>query len=439
MNSKLIIRMLVALELVVLAGVVVHAPLSVWLGVQYPEYSLLIKTWKEIALGLCLLFVCFLVTRAGKWRVLLTDTVMRVAAGYAALHVALLAWQYQGAGPALAGLLIDLRIIVIFVVIYTTLYLFPQYRRLFVIAGVSGAAVVLGFAGLQLTVLPVDVLRYIGYDQTTILPYLTVDLNNEYVRINSTLRGPNPLGAYAGAAITIIAAYIACNRLRLSKARIAFVAVLAACSLAALWVSYSRSSMIGAVCMLLAVIAAVGFHRIPRRWLYAGIGAIGVTVIVVAASWNTPFVSNVIRHSNPAGGSAQKSDDGHALSLRDGAQLMLVQPLGAGIGSAGSASLQGSEPLIIENHYLFIAHETGWLGLGLFAWLFGLIIKRLYNRRADWLSLGLFASGVGLAVIGIFLPVWADDTVGIVWWGLAAVALAPVVKGGNNARKPTSK
>jgi hypothetical protein len=32
------------------------------------------------------------------------------------------------------------------------------------------------------------------------------------------------------------------------------------------------------------------------------------------------------------------------------------------------------------------------------------------------------ASGIGLALIGLLLPVWVDDTVSIVWWGLAAIA-----------------
>jgi hypothetical protein len=49
---------------------------------------------------------------------------------------------------------------------------------------------------------------------------------------------------------------------------------------------------------------------------------------------------------------------------------------------------------------------------------------RLWQRRTDWLALGLFSSGIGLALIGLLLPVWVDDTVSIVWWGLAAVAIA---------------
>jgi hypothetical protein len=97
--------------------------------------------------------------------------------------------------------------------------------------------------------------------------------------------------------------------------------------------------------------------------------------------------------------------------------------MGAGIGSTGSASLLGTEPVIIENQYLMIAHEVGWLGVVLFAVLYGYMVGRLWQQRRDWLALGIWASGVGLAAIGLLLPVWADDTVSIVWWGLAAISL----------------
>ena len=135
------------------------------------------------------------------------------------------------------------------------------------------------------------------------------------------------------------------------------------------------------------------------------------------------FVSNVILHENPSEGSDVNSNQGHIDSLQDGAMRMVLQPFGAGIGSTGSASLYSDTPLIIENQYLFIAHEVGWLGLGFFLLVFVGVLSRLWHRRSNWLPLGVFASGVGLAIIGMLLPVWADDTVAIIWWGLAGLAL----------------
>jgi hypothetical protein len=136
------------------------------------------------------------------------------------------------------------------------------------------------------------------------------------------------------------------------------------------------------------------------------------------------FISNVILHENPNGGSSVSSNDGHVASLLHGLAQLVHQPLGAGIGSTGSASLYGSSPTIVENQYLFVAHEAGWLGLLLFMVLSILLLVRLWQRRQDWVSLGVYASGIGLLFIGLLLPVWADDTIAIIWWGLAAIALA---------------
>ena len=36
---------------------------------------------------------------------------------------------------------------------------------------------------------------------------------------------------------------------------------------------------------------------------------------------------------------------------------------------------------------------------------------------------------MGLAFVGLLLPVWVDDTVSILWWGLAAIAIVGVGKG----------
>lgn len=139
---------------------------------------------------------------------------------------------------------------------------------------------------------------------------------------------------------------------------------------------------------------------------------------------DSSLVQNVILHDNPTTGSFVDSNTAHVDSLDQGLERVILQPFGAGIGSTGSASLNSDNPLIIENQYLLIAHETGWFGLGLFLIIYILIMQRLYSYRRDWLALGVFASGIGLAVIGLLLPVWADDTVSLVWFGLAAIVLA---------------
>jgi mannose/fructose/N-acetylgalactosamine-specific phosphotransferase system component IID len=144
----------------------------------------------------------------------------------------------------------------------------------------------------------------------------------------------------------------------------------------------------------------------------------------VYAIRDTTFFHNVVLHNNPTTGAEIDSNQGHIDSVETGIVRTLHEPFGAGIGSTGSASLFGDDPIIIENQFLFIAHESGWLGLLLFGILIGLIFVKLWQRRSDWRALAVLASGIGMLVIGVFLPVWVDDTVSIVWWGFAAVLLA---------------
>jgi len=92
-------------------------------------------------------------------------------------------------------------------------------------------------------------------------------------------------------------------------------------------------------------------------------------------------------------------------------------------------AMYGSMPHIIENQYVMVAHEVGWLGLVLFMVIYALVLHGLWKQRQQWYAIGLWASGVGLALVGIVLPVWADDTVSIVWWGLAAAVCSKSYKG----------
>lgn len=416
--------------LVIFGGIVMHAPLSVGLGVLFPDYELLIKSWKEILMVLALPLAVILVTRRHLWRELLSDWLFHVIVAYGALHIVVSLVLFQGVSATMAGLAIDLRYVLFFGLVYVLIKALPQYRRIALLVGGVGAAIVLGFGVAQLF-LPVDILTHIGYSTQTIAPYLTVDQNPDYVRINSTLRGPNPLGNYAIITLAVLAAgAISARRFIATPGRRWLFAAAAIASLVVLWVSYSRSSLIGAVIALVVIVAAtVGRHLSRRHWLIA----LSVVILLVGglfAARSTSFVANVILHDDPTTGAVTTSNDGHLDSLQEGTERMIRQPLGAGVGSTGSASLQGDAPIIIENQYLFAAHETGWLGLVLFIAVFTMILIRLWQRRSDWLALSILASGLGLAAVGMLLPVWVDDTISIIWWGLAAIALAASRNGG---------
>ena len=411
--------------LIIFGGIVVHAPLTVWLGTVFPDYSPLIKSWKEILMIPAALLAGVLVTRQGLWRELSRDWLFRLIVAYALLHIVLAIILPQDTLAQLAGFAIDLRYVLFFGLVYVLIRLAPQWRKQIVYVGAIGAVIVVGFATLQLF-LPKDTLSYIGYSKQTIAPYLTVDENPDFIRYSSTLRGPNPLGAYAGIVLGMITALLVRRKLPLERKRVLWATgAITACSLVAVWINYSRSALVAAIVTVLIVLGVTMLRRMSRRaWLVVGV----VFVILVgslAAAWESNFVSNVILHENPTTGAEVSSNDGHVESLIFGVGRLVAQPLGAGIGSTGSASLYDDDEggVIIENQYLYIAHETGWLGLALFVAIFGLIMVRLWRARDDWLALGVFASGVGMALIGLLLPVWADDTVAIVWWALAATAL----------------
>ena len=364
------------------------------------------------------------------WPIILRDPAFYVLIGFVLLHLMLAVFTIDSITSIVAGLAIDLRYILFFSLVYMLALALPGYRSLFVRVGVGGALIVVLFGAAQL-LLPADVLVHIGYGPNTIAPYLTVDKNPDYVRINSTLRGPNPLGAY----VTIVLAVLAAAWVRAkTKSHIVIAWLIGICGFVTLWITYSRSAVL-ALAIALGIVGLVAYgRRIGRKgWLAIGVITIAVGGAFVALR-ESALVSNVILHENPDGGSIVSSNDQHVESLADGVTRMVTQPFGAGIGSTGSASLYSDSPVIIENQYLFIAHEAGWLGLGLFVALFIMVLLRLWKGRSDWLSLGVFASGVGLGLIGLIQPVWVDDTVSIVWWGLAALALAKGAKHGRSTK-----
>lgn len=406
--------------LVVLAGIVIHTPLTLWLGVQFPEAENWIKSWKEVLLFLLVPLALWLVTDRKLWRVFAKDWLFRLIVAFAALHFLLAALWWHGTNQTLAGIGIDLRFLLFFALVYTLVRVAPQYKKAMVNVATTGAVVIAGFATVQLF-LPADILTHIGYGEQTIKPYQTVDENPDYVRVNSTLRGPNPLGAYAAAALAMTAAYIIVRQRKKKKVE-SLVWTIGLLSAVALWLSYSRSAIVAA---LIGVAAAVifGIKKVSSKTWKIGIVVAALLLLFVAVGRETSFVQNVILHDNPTTGAVVTSNDDHVTSLQTGAERLLQQPFGGGVGSTGSASLQGESGIIIENQYLFIAHEVGWLGLLLFICIFGVILWRLFMERSDWLVLGVLSSGVCLALIGLLLPVWTDDAVSLTWWALAAVAL----------------
>jgi hypothetical protein len=411
--------------LIIFGGIVIYTPFSVYLGTKFPSQMLLIKSWKEMLIIVATILACIIVTKRQLWGEFSRDLLMRLIIAYVTLHFLLVAVHYQGSTATYAGLAIDLRFVAFFALIYLLMKISPMSRKKILTVGAIGATVVIGF-GTMLLFLPKDTLAHIGYSTETISPYLTVDKNLDYIRINSTLRGPNPLGAYAVIILSLIATFVAAKTSYFTTTvrRIGLLTATVG-SGTVLWVSYSRSSFLAFLTAMI-VIAGILYRRYltSRRIAFLGI-SICVLIIGIVTMAQTSFVANVIFHDNEKT-KGISSNEAHLSSITTNLTHALEQPFGTGVGSTGSAAVRAGKGVIVENQYLFEIREGGWLGLALFAGIYGVIMQRLYAARKDWLSLGVFASGVGMAIIGLLLPVWADDTVSIVWWGFAAVAIGGV-------------
>ena len=72
--------------LVIFGGVVLHAPLSVGFSALFPNESLIIKSWKEILLGLALVLSVVILTQKRQWA-LIQDKLIYLIALFAALNL----------------------------------------------------------------------------------------------------------------------------------------------------------------------------------------------------------------------------------------------------------------------------------------------------------------------------------------------------------------
>ncbi len=412
--------------LAVLFLIVIHAPLAVGFGSLFPDIATPIKAWKEIVLSVLGVLSIVLIHQHKLWRTVLYDKILLLCLLFIDLHLLMALMGLDDTSPVVAGLMIDLRFIVMFMLMYVLVLIKPGALRYVIRTVAAGAAIVVGFGLLQITVLPDNVLSRLGYSDETITPYTTIDRNPDFVRINSTLRGPNPLGALMVVYIALIAAYLLRRHGLVADIRrrvIADGAMIGA--VAVLFASFSRSAYAAAIAAIITVGLTV--KRLEKRMLT--IGAVVVAVLGMGAFYvsSSDWFSNVVLHEDPESTVVTKSNAGHVDSLVDGAKRMVSQPFGAGIGTTGSASMYDGNPandVVIENYYFFVAHEVGWLGLALFIAILVYVLWQLWQHRQGWVALGLFASGVGLSIVGLLLPVWADETVAIIWWGLAGAVVA---------------
>lgn len=408
-----------------------YAPLTVVGASQLHHFDLL-RIWKEVALtGLGLTTLYFLLTNIKQTKLIIKERLFQLVLVYSLLLVAIAILDVSSgrvSTPAVIyGLMIDLRLVGFFMVVYLAFKTkqlnqsFAWWKFLLI-----PAVIVVVFGLLQMLVLPKDVLSHIGYSKATIVPYQTVDNNPDFVRVQSSLRGPNPLGAYLVVVVSTLGALIIAGRR--TQHRNLLLIFLTSC-LVLLFGTYSRSAYLGT---LLALITLFVIQIKKPRWLnqkiivgliLSAIIAIAVTLSVLKKNY---IIDTVFLHSNSKSSSPESSNSQRQKALLGASQDVISHPLGGGVGSAGPASLRNTKHLakISENYYLQVGQEVGWLGMVLFSAITIVVGVRLYKLRRTVLGAALISSLLGLTLVNMLSHAWADDTLAYVWWGLAGIALA---------------
>lgn len=425
LNLKQIHQKLVT---VTLALVMLQTPLVVWLWSHWPNQALIFKSVADVVIVASFLIGLYLLIK--NWAQLQKYRLWwGLIGGYVLLTVLASLPTLGQWRSLLAGLVIDLRYILILVSGLVASALDKTWADK-ITKFVFKLSLMVGiFALLQVTVLPRDFLRNFGYSATTIQPYLVIDQNEAYVRINSTLRGPNPLGALAVIVLALaLSRFYSSGQFKRSNAINLILIFLAGL---ALLNSHSRSAWLaGGIVGLACLIYYFKSARQLVKWsvlVGCGLLVLGLVVLIIKDDNHnlTDEFQHLFLHDNTEV-SHVSSDTEHQSSVVTALNLIKNRPIfGHGVGSAGSASLmrQDGQAIIIENQFLFIWYETGLVGLTMFVGLYGLVLWHLFKMRQDWAAFGLLVSGVGLAVIGLLLPVFVDSVVAVTWWSLSGAII----------------
>ncbi len=373
-----------------------HAFLTVWAASMFGHYTA-VRLWSALLLLILVGLAAWLLWRSHAWHTVVRDWLWRLIIMYAALAFLLGSLEYMigvVSAKALAyGLLSDLRYLAFFLVVTVAARYHDWLRTHWMKLVLWPAAIVAAFAVLQYFVLPADFLRHFGYGPQTIAPYETINNNQTYLRVISTLRGANPLGAYAVLILGLVAA------LWVSGYRRARGILLGIVVAGALLFSFSRSAWLGAALALISVTAvSLKTRRSRRLALLIALGIVILTGLSFTVFHSDPALQNAIFHTQDKSTVAVSSNDKRESALKTGAREVLHEPLGRGPGTAGPASVynRNHQARLSENYYLQIGQELGWIGMGLFIAIQAVVFRRLWQLRLDVLALGLLATGIGL-------------------------------------------
>lgn len=410
-----------------------HAFISTWGGTTIGPLEAW-KSWKEVLLAL-LVVVAMVQSLLDhnmvktSWQSWITKLVVVYGAWLVIVSV-LVGNQLK---PLVVGLSIDLRLVTFLLISQMVFYYLKPRRRDLAVVILAPAGGVVLFGLLQLYVLPYNFLAWFGYRaNVTIAPYNTIDQQLSQLRVMSTLRGPNPLGAYLilpgvllfGVTIHFLRKY------RKTKMRHdLYLLALSGASLLSLLVvlygSHSRSAWLGFIASVGMFVLLSVSARVRKLLVVLGVAGLLVTGAGTYQLRHTSFVQNVILHDNPNIGPAETSNGGHSDSLKQALGDIKTRPVaGCAPGCAGPASFYDPDGArLAENYFLQVAQEVGLVGLALFTAINVLIARALYRQKQNPVALIFLSTLIGLSVANLLLHVWADDTLAYIWWGALGAVL----------------
>lgn len=432
-----VLSVLTMIIIVVISLMPFHAFLTVWGNSLVGHYTLL-RLWKEFLLLISIVGVIYLLLTDSKIRIMtLSRRLVQLIIVYLIIDflLGLVALKFHQVNTFSLGYgwIVDTRFLLFFLVVWSIALRTNKLQTKWLKLILWPATIVVGFGLLEVFVLPKNFLSFFGYGPHTIMPYETINNNQKYIRILSTLRGANPLGAYLLIPLSALAVLI----IRGKRNWFIYLYFIATCVV--LFFSFSRSAWVGAVLSLLTIIiASFPVAKIKKLLIYIGLGTILLISITTLLLNNNKYFQNLTYHSQVHSKAPISSDQAHFQALKNGLKSLASDPFGKGPGSAGPASVYNNHPArIAENFYIQIGQEIGWLGLGLFLLINIGVGYILWLGRQNPLALILFASFVGLSFVNMLSHAWADDTLAYVWWGLAGIAISTLSKSPLDTSNPS--
>lgn len=348
---------------------------------------------------------------------------------YAVLTVLLALVRPTDRDAEILGVTYNLRFLMFFLYGWLLTFWFPVKPQLSAATKIVlvSSSVVVGFGLIQYWFLPNNALTPLGFTKENgVFPAFFIDDKPNLERVMSTVRDPNSLGSY----LIIIASLIGAKFARVKRDGRMFWLGLLLVTLLCLFLTFSRSALLGLVIAGGILVVLLGKERVKVTSAQLRYGLAGAVVLVIAllgglyTARNTYIVQNVIFHADQS----TTQEDPNQLRVRfakESLQTVANHPLGQGPGTAGLASIknnvQGTK--LNENYYLQIASEVGILGLLLFIAILLLVARALYRAPISPTTLALLASFAGLALTNLLVHIWSNEAVAYTWWGLASLIM----------------